>query len=293
MPVKIFRLERGDTLALKSGDGTSQLWRVQRRVREGYWLASLRGDPDRLWTHDEIFDRYVTGETEVWPCNLAALDPGLAQMLQSDLESWPARKIFEAKCREEYVRRTDVLRARGVAAKIAYRRAAQSVLRAFGAEWARQAERIDAAEQVLAAQARRKAVSTALESAPPIEPYKLSEFSVRNWFLRWQAAGRDLRALIAQDHRRGDHRRRKTCRLDDQTDEHAPLCVYGAMAWVGRSVWMKVPRVTKAYAYKRLNELCSEKGFEAVSTRPFTRSLAIIFPHSRNIARASALVWPT
>ncbi|UXC90283.1 Mu transposase C-terminal domain-containing protein [Sphingobium sp. RSMS] len=269
MPVKIFRLQRGDSIALKNGDGSSSLWRVLRRVRDGYWLASQRGDPDRLWKHEEIYALYVAGETEIWPCNLAALDPGLAEMLQSDLESWPPRKIFEAKCREEYVRRADVLRARGVSAKIAYRRAAKTVLRAHGTEWARQAERIDAAEKALASRKRRKAISTALASVPAIAPYKLSEYSVRNWFIQWEKGGRDLRALIAQDHRRGDHRRRKICKLDEQTDDNMPLCVYGAMAWVGRSVWMQIPRVPKSYAYKRLSELCSEKGFETVSNTTF------------------------
>ncbi|MHB9880383.1 Mu transposase C-terminal domain-containing protein [Pacificimonas sp. ICDLI1SI03] len=273
MPAKTFRLEKGDSIALKYGDGSSSLWRVIRRVREGYWLASQRGDPDRLWLHDEIYDRYVAGETEIWHCNLAALDPGLAEMMQSDIESWPLRKIFEAKCREEYVRRAAILRERGVAAKIAYRRASAAVLRAFGKAWAREAERIDAAEKALANQGRRKAISTALGSAPPIEPFKLGEYSVRNWFLRWEASGRDLRALIAQDHRRGDHRRRKTCRLDEQTDEKVPLCVYGAMAWVGRSVWMQVPRVTKAYAYKRLQDICTENGFDTVSNTTFYKFL--------------------
>lgn len=269
MPCQTFRLQKGDSIAIKCGDGPSSLWRVVRRVREGYVFASQCGEPDRLWRHEEIFERYVAGETEIWPCNLDALDPGLAQMLQSDLESWPPRNRFEAKCREEYVRRVDVLRERGVPAKAAYRRAAKVVALAFGTKWEIEAREIRAAEKALLDLKRRKAVSTALASAPPIEPYALSEYSVRNWFLRWISSGRDLRALLSQDHKRGNHNARKVCKLDQQTDENVPLCVYGAMAWIGRSVWMQKPRVTKTYAYERLNEMCTDRGFEKVSETAF------------------------
>lgn len=277
MPEKALRLERGDSLALPNGDGSRHLWRVDRRLRGGYVLASAIGEPDRFWTHDEIFDAYVAGELEHWPCNLAALDPALAAMLQTDLDSWPPRKVFEARCREIYVMRADALRARGVSAKVAYRRAAGAVSRAYKVLWAREADRLDAAEKAIARAIGRKPVSTAMISAAPIVPFCLGEFSVRNWYLQWEKSGRDIRGLLAKDHLRGDHRPRKTRRVDEQTDDRSPLCVYGAMAWIGRSVWMQVPRVTKTYAYKRLNELCESRGFDKVSDTTFFTFLDTYF----------------
>jgi putative transposase len=269
MPVRILRFEKNDTLALPRPDTGRGLWKVERRVREGYVLSSKAGDPDRLWTHDEIFDAYSADRLEHWPCNLQGLDEALAEMLQTELEGWSPRKIFEARCREEYVLRVEVLRARGVAAKTAYRRAAKVVFRARRAKWAREAERIDAVEQAERNSTRRKARPTALSTAAPVQTFELGEFSVRNWFLDWKKGGEDIRALIAKTHRRGHHGRRYECRLDDQVDERQPLCVYGAMAWVARSVYMQVPRVTKRYAFKRLTELCQAEGFPTVSDTTF------------------------
>lgn len=269
MPLEVLRLERGDTIALPSGEGRTMLWRVERRHREGYSMSSQQGEPDRLWRHKEIFDFYVNGETEIWPCNIAGLDQNLAEMLQCDLDSWPPRKVFEAECREEYVRRVSVLKARGVGANAAYRRSANVVTRAFGKEWARKSERIDAVEKSSVDSRRRRSVSAALPVAQPVKSYELGEHSVRNWYLRWVKCGEDLRALISQDHKRGDRSKRKTCKLDQQTDECVPLCVYGAMAWIGRSVWMQTPRVPKAYAYQRLKEMCEARGFDLVSKTTF------------------------
>lgn len=277
MPTKALKLSKGDSVALPSQDGARLLWKVERRIRGGYVLTSQAGQPDRQWSNEEIFDAYVAGQAEIWPCNLAALDAGIAEMVQSDLESWPERKLFEAKCREEYVLRAATLRGRGVSAKAAYGRAAKTVSRAFGEKWARELERIDAAEQFERGTVSRiKPISTA-HSGVPVKPYELGEYSVRDWYCKWDKAGRDLRALISQDHKRGDHRPRKTDRRHEQTDECAPLCVYGAMAWIGRSVYMQPLRVTKRYAFQRFQEMCQENGFEPVSITAFSTFLRAYF----------------
>lgn len=61
MAAKSLRFEKGDTLALPGPEGKRGLWTVERRVRSGYVLASKSGEPDRLWTHEEIYEVYSQG----------------------------------------------------------------------------------------------------------------------------------------------------------------------------------------------------------------------------------------
>lgn len=131
-----FRMAKGDTLSLPDGVAGTQLWRVERRLREGYLMSSLQSEPDRVWTHDEIMAAWCDRRMQHWPVDLSGLDEALALMLQSDIDRWPWEKVFDAKCREEYAVRVDELVAEGVGKYKAYRRAATEITAKRGDAWA-------------------------------------------------------------------------------------------------------------------------------------------------------------
>ena len=118
MPTNRLLFQHGDTLALPSGPEETHLYKVERRRRDGYVLSSMAGAPDSLWTHERIYDIYTASQLQHWPCNLAGLEPNIAEMLQSDVEGWPERLVFEARCRESYVLFTKRLRDRGMPANL-------------------------------------------------------------------------------------------------------------------------------------------------------------------------------
>jgi putative transposase len=279
-----FRLARGDTVALPDGIAGRQLWRVERRLRTGYLTSSLHGAANRVWTHDEIRSAWVDHRMEHWPVDLSGLDEALALMLQSDLDRWPPEKIFEARCREAYVQRVDELRREGLGKYKAYRRAAVEITAEHGEAWSKRRAEL-AAQAEARAPRRRKVRSIALAEAP-VSPLALGGSAVKKWWLRWDKAGRDLRALIAQDHLRGDHSPRFEDRRGEQKDDADVRCVYGAMAWLARTVYMgqtdqegvqnaSVPTVTstKKYAHERLGEKLEELGLPSVSITTFSKFL--------------------
>lgn len=276
MPTNRLLFQHGDTLALPSGPGETHLYKVERRRRDGYVLSSMAGAPDSLWTHERIYDIYTASQLQHWPCNLASLDQNIAEMLQTDVEGWPERLVFEARCRESYVRYTKRLRDRGMPANLAYIRAAKVVTRTYRKKWAKESQRIAGMEAEAAIGAGRKAKSTHLDALPEPKPFKLGKHGVRKWYQVWEQAGYDLRALIAKYHKRGRHKPRAVSRVHEQEDPNKPLCVYGAMEKIGRTVWMSKLKVTKTYAYKRFRDLCKE-----INVEPFSRSAFVKFLHKR------------
>ncbi|HET9639608.1 MAG TPA: hypothetical protein VFP12_10405 [Allosphingosinicella sp.] len=278
-----FRLARGDTIAMPDGIAGTQLWRVERRLQKGY-LTSSSHAPDRVWTHDEIMAAWCDHRMEHWAADLSGLDEALAEMLQSDLDRWSPEKIFEARCRETYARRVDELRGAGVRKYKAYRRAAAEITAEFGDEWAKRAAELRGAADALAPR-RLKTRSIALAQAP-IPPLTLGWSAVKKWWLRWDKAGRDLRALISQDHLRGDHRPRFDDRRGEQKDDADVRCVYGAMAWLARTVYMgqtdqdgdgkasgHTATSTKKYAHERLKEKLKSLRLPTVSITTFSKFL--------------------
>lgn len=264
-----FRMEVGDSLALPEGNDSRHLWRVVRRHRKGYRLASQVTGGEKDWTHDQIYDAHSAGQMEHWPCNLQALDAKIADLLRTDFEAWSPRHRFEAEAREAYVVRVATLRDRGVQMKVALVRAATVVTVTYQKKWLLEEQRIIAVEEATKIRVARKARSTHLASAAKTEAFKLDWSAIRKWYHRWDVAGRDIRSLLSHYHLRGRQKPWHTCKLSEQTDDNNPLCVYGAMAKIGRDYWMKAPRPTKSYCYRKLRELCGEKGFDLVSETAF------------------------
>ncbi len=274
-------------MAMPDGVAGRQLWRIQKRQRNGYLTSSMCGLGDRVWTHDEILAAWCDGRMEHWAADLSGLDAALADMLQSDLDRWPPEKIFYARCREKYVQRVDELRSEGVGKYKAYRRAAGEITAEYGDSWAKQEAALQGAAGAVAP-IRRKTRSIARDDAP-ISPFALGESAVKKWWLAWDKGGRDLRALIARDHLRGDHRPRFEDRRGEQRDDADVRCVYGAMAWIGRTVYMgqtddangkvkgkgagQTVTSTKTYALERLNEKLGSLGLGKVTITTFSKFL--------------------
>lgn len=279
-----FRMAKGDTIAMPEGVAGRMLWRVERRLRDGYLTSSLNGQPDRVWSHDDIYAAWCDHRMEHWPADLSRLDEALAEMLQTDFDRWPLSKRFEAQCREAYVTRVDELRTKGVGKYKAYRQAAAEITAEKADEWELRRAKIDAAEAALAP-ARRKVRSKVLADAP-VPVFALGESAVKKWWLLWDKAGRDVRALLARDHLRGDHRPRFEDRRGEQASDADVRCVYGAMEWAGRAIYMGLtdeqagnekPGVTltstKKYAYDRMKEKLEPLELPIVSITTFNKFL--------------------
>ena len=280
-----FRMARGDTIAMPDGVAGRQLWRVERRLRDGYRTSSLGGLADHVWSHDDIMAAWCDRRMEHWPADLSGLDAALAEMLRCDLDRWPTAKIFEARCREAYVIRVDELLKEGVGKYSAYRRAATEVAKERAQEWEVRRAHIDGGDAALAPK-RRSVRSNALIDAP-VPPLSLGCSAVKKWWLLWDKAGRDIRALISRDHLRGDHRPRFEDRRGEQANDADVRCVYGAMEWAGRAVYMgqsedqtasgKKPGVsltsTKKHAWDRLVTKLKELGLPSISITTFSKFL--------------------
>lgn len=269
MTEQVLRLHKGDSVALPSAEGGRTLFRVVRRVRDGYVFSPTSGGPDVHWRNGRIFDAYLVGELEHWPLDLSGLDSQLAEMLQKDIESWSERLIFEALCREKYVLRADCLRLRGVAAKVAYKRASKVVNRAYARQWSRELEKIIDREEQEALLVSRKPRSTHSKPVKQLASFSLSWQSVRNWYQDWIAGERDIRVLIAKYHKRGWHGPHQECLTHKQESDDKPLCQYGAMRKIAQNVWMSPLKVTKVYAYDRFKEECKILGLKPFSKTTF------------------------
>lgn len=174
-----FRMAKGDTIAMPDGVAGRMLWRVERRLRDGYLTSSLNGQPDRFWSHDDIMAAWCDHRMEYWPADLSGLDAALAEMLQSDFDRWPLLKKFEAQCREAYVTRVDKLLSKNVGKYEAYRRAAEEITAEKASEWELQRAKIDSAEAALAPK-RRKVRSNVLAEVPT-SVFALGESAVKKW----------------------------------------------------------------------------------------------------------------
>lgn len=276
MPTNRLLFQQGDTLALPSGPGETHLYKVERRGRDGYLLSSAAGAPDSFWTHERIYDIYTASQLQHWPCNLVGLDANIAEMLQTDLEAWPERLLFEARCREAYVRYAKRLRDRGMPAHFAYIRSAKVVTRAYREKWTRESIYIDGQEEQESLASRQNRLSTDLFEERDLKLFELGEHGVRKWYQVWEQAGYDLRSLISKVHKRGRHGPRAISLVHEQEDPNQPLCVYGAMEKIGRTVWMSKLKVTKTYAFERFTTLCKEIG-----VKPFGRTTFVLFLNKR------------
>ncbi|TRW15143.1 Mu transposase C-terminal domain-containing protein [Glacieibacterium frigidum] len=269
---RFLRLATGDTLIETMQDGARRRHVVVRRLRSAYVLRSNDERGERTWTDDDLWDRHVRGALEHFAADLTQLDAKIVNVLEAAFESWPKQLQFRAHCKEQYCLYVDQLHRRGVRLMAAYERAAKTIFRRNRERWTLLANRQEgerAAERRLRA---RKGVSVIEEQENDKLVVTLDQpslYTVRLWHQRWVSAGRVIEVLIDRYHDRGDFKPKKMSKLDVQQDESRPLCVYGAMGWIAKSVYMKMPRVPVMHAYRQLKALCTDRGIDCISHTTF------------------------
>lgn len=266
------RLSTGDTLVETTVDGARRMHVVVRRLRSAYVLRSNDERGERTWIDDELWELYVGGALEHFSADLTRLDAKLVNLLEAGFESWSKPLQFKARCKEAYCLHVDRLHARGVTLMVAYGRAAKTVFRRNRDRWTALANKHDGLRSAERRGRARKGVLVTEEQDNDNRVVTLAEpslYTVRLWHQRWVSAGRIVDVLIDRDHDRGDFRPKKVSKLDITHDESRPLCVYGAMRWIAKSVYMKMPRVPVMKAYRDLKTLCKGLKIDCVSHTTF------------------------
>ena len=266
------RLATGDTLIETTPEGARRRHIVVRRLRSAYVLKSNDERGERHWTDDELWERYVRGTLEHFAADLTRLDEKIVNLLEAGFESWPKPLQFRARCKEEYCLYVDRLHRRGVTLMAAYERAARTIFHRNRERWTSLANRQEGARAAERRMRARKGVSVIEEQEDDKRVVTLDQpslYTVRLWHQRWVSAGRVVEVLIDRHHDRGDFRPKKTSKLDIQEDESRPLCVYGAMHWIVKSVYMKMPRMPVMQAYRQLKTLYQDRNIDCVSHTVF------------------------
>ncbi len=268
----VLRFAPNDTLILGQGAAASVRLTVIKRNRRGYLLRSDTGEDDQTWSHEQIFASYVRGDLQHFACNLNRLPSRLAEVLETAWVAWPEELRFTAECREAYCLRVATLRDRGCGAVAAYKRAAKSVFKTNRVEWTNRAHELCRQKAISSPPLKRKERPIIEEPAMfVVKTYGWS--TVRLWYERWVAAGKDIRSLVPQFFARGDRQPRKESKVHLQEYDDHPLCIYGLMKYVIEKTYLKIPRVTKSFAYKELEKEREARGFEEISYSAFNQYL--------------------
>jgi putative transposase len=267
---KGLRFLAGDSLLIcQAGKAERLALEVVKRTRRGYVLSDRRGQEERIWSDDEIFDLYLAGDLEHLECNYLKLDEALAELVDADFNSWDPALKFEANCRRAYCDRIDVLIAKkGISRTAAFAAARSTVFHAYRKEWT---------DELIALQAEGalKREKPRLKGVPMMKERKKTDLkrpsvdTLRNWYRRWLASGRDIRALIPQFHRRGWHGPHLDHLEHLTEDPSKPKCVYGAMRYIAETVYLQLNGGGKAYAYDKFKDLCAENGLAEVTRKVF------------------------
>lgn len=266
------RLSTGDTLIETMPDGARRMHIVVRRLRSAYVLRSNDERGERTWTDDELWELYVRGALEHFAADLTRLDAKIVNLLEAGFESWPKPLQFRARCKEQYCLYVDRLHQRGVTLMAAYERAARTIFRRNRENWTSLANKQEGGRVAERRARARNGVSVIEEQEEDNRVVALDQpslYTVRLWHQRWVSAGRVVEVLIDRYHDRGDFKPKRTSKLGVQQDESRPLCIYGAMQWIAKSVYMKMPRVPVMHAYRELKTFCRDRGIDCVSHTTF------------------------
>jgi putative transposase len=263
------RFAKGDTIFLPLAEaGKRCLLTVTKSTRTGYMLLHNETGERRNWSNEELFDHYSNGQLEHFQANVAGLDEALQELLEADFSSWPANLQLAARWRELFCLELDRQLEDGLKLPDARLGAIGLVYSANAANWETKAA---IAESLRGPKLR----SNPKKSAPILSNASTPKFSepsvstLRDWHARWKAAGRDIRALIPQYHRRGDRQDRYPNLVHLQNHPDKPKCIYGAMQNICTKIYLKIPRVSKKYAYKKLAELCAAHAIKCISEKGF------------------------
>ncbi len=257
----------GDTLGVRDHAGLLNLLRVVERKRAGYLLKPLNDSDPVTWSDERIADAYFQRRLEIHRCDVERLSKAAAEVIAKTWEYWPAEVRREAERRQEYVREVAAIRGDHRTLIDAYGAAADAVHARKSEEW-RTEDLIAAGERRVERRARRRRAPSDEkdldEAAADLKhPGKPNAYTVRDWYLRWDGHGRDVRLLIPHVHRRGNHKARFRKEPGDSPDS------YKLMAAACEAHWLKPLKVTKDYVYKKYKELCEQHRLTPQSDRSF------------------------
>jgi putative transposase len=263
------RFAKGDTVFLPHAEsGKRILMTVMNPTRVGYMLLRNETGEKRSWPNEVLFEHYLNGQLEHFQANIAGLDESLQELLEADFSAWPAILQLMARWRELFCIELDRQLEIGLKLQTARQEAIRLVYYENAANWQIKAARIECESDPKLRSNPKKAVPILSEDAKQ----KFSEPSVsalRDWYARWKSGGRDIRALVPQFHRRGDRQDRFPNLIHLQTHPDKPKCIYGSMQNICTKIYLKIPRVSKKYAYKKLKELCATLGIKCISEKGF------------------------
>lgn len=266
---KRLRFAKGDTIFLPHMEsGKRCLLTVMKPTLTGYMLLHNETGEKRNWPNEELFDHYLNGKLEHFHANVAGLNESLQEVLEADFLAWPAILQLVARWRELYCLELDRQLEIGLKVPDARVEAIRLVYTENAASWESKVARING-ESGRGLKSNPKKAIPILSDAPRHKLSQPSASAVRDWHTRWKSAGRDVRALIPQYHRRGDRQDRHPNLLHLQTHPDNPKCIYGAMQTICTKIYLRIPRVSKKHAYKKLEELCATLAIKCISEKGF------------------------
>jgi hypothetical protein len=260
------KFQSGDTLSIRDDGGTIALWGVVERKRGGWLLKPHSGADPRTWSDDEIHDAYSARQVTHFPCNTANLPKQVNEVIERTWEYWPQAARREAERRILYVRMVDTIKNHHFTLMDAFKAAAEEVYEANWERW-HQEDIEDSARRAIEEKQRKQRNARAAEITLPAvpKPRRYSPYAVRDWYLRWNSLGHDIRILLPHFHLRGRFGPRKNTERGDRPD------AYKLMRVAINQFYMTMPRKLKKYAYRKYVELCEAAHIEPLSDGAFRK----------------------
>jgi putative transposase len=260
------KFQSGDTLSIRDDGGTIALWGVVERKRGGWLLKPHSGADPRTWSDDEIHDAYSARQVTHFPCNTANLPKQVNEVIERTWEYWPQAARREAERRILYVRMVDTIKNHHFTLMDAFKAAAEEVYEANWERW-HQEDIEDSARRAIEEKQKKQTHARAAEITLPAvpKPRRYSPYAVRDWYLRWNSLGHDIRILLPHFHLRGRFGPRKNTERGDRPD------AYKLMRVAINQFYMTMPRKLKKYAYRKYVELCEAAHIEPLSDGAFRK----------------------
>ncbi|RZK02405.1 MAG: transposase [Novosphingobium sp.] len=281
----------GDLLDVRDGADRS-LWRVEYRRGGGYETSPLTEGKPRFWTDLELDAALGERRLRVIKYDARGLGAKVLNVLEKTWEYWPEDVQHEALRRVEFVRRIDAImpyervrtgdaaeraarrqRCEDAAARLmseqdrelsldaAYKRARSEIWSECSGEW--EIAESEAHNVVLSEFRKARRIRPAAKEPPLQLPQKPSAECVRAWWVAYDNAGGDIRALIPRNHDKGN----RTPRFPEKTADGTTTYRLMALA-IDEYMDPKRPnaRIVWEKSYK---PLCVEHGLRIASYKTF------------------------
>ncbi len=266
------KFQPGDTLSIRDDAGALALWGVVERKRGGWLLKPHSGEDARTWSDDEIDSAYGGRRIAHFPCNTANLPDRYNDAISRTWEYWPRAARRDAERRILYVQFVDAIKHKYPTLIDAFRAAADEVYSAHREQW-HQEDIADASQRLAENNLRRRREARPADAPKPVvpQPKKYSPYAVRDWYVRWDQYGHDLRVLLPHFHLRGRFGPRRQVARNDKPD------AYKLMVSAILEFYLTKVRRRKNYAYKEYVKMCEKANIEPLSDCTFRKFIKANF----------------